>query len=194
MLLRGFTNSGSLRLHQESRCNSCKTTLEFSLSFMKIPYLMAADIQLRSFTDKAIWQAVRWLISGVGPKMLGTAARYNADTKKKSVDFFGKIIGRWADRVYRCLCRRCRRRGHGRRQRLSSCYVIVKKRGSRDINARGLPFSNVVGLTLTSLDYYRGVAPLSLKHRLHRHRRSQYAWYCCFRLMGYRTVPVYNVG
>ena len=108
--------------------------------------LMAADIQLRSFTDKAIWQAVRWLISGVGPKMLGTAVRYNADTKKKSEDFFGKIIGRWAVRVYRCLCRRCRRRGHGRRQRLSSCYVIANGKGFQGYLCPGFSLHECCGL------------------------------------------------
>jgi hypothetical protein len=48
--------------------------------------LMAADIYTKSFTDKAKWQAVCWLINVVDPKMLSTMIRYNADTKKKLED------------------------------------------------------------------------------------------------------------
>ena len=42
---------------------------------------MAARIYTKSFTDKAKWQAVCWLINVVDPKQLNAMIRYNADTK-----------------------------------------------------------------------------------------------------------------
>ena len=98
---------------------------------------MAADIYIKSFTDKAKWQAVCWLINVVDPKMLSTMIRYNADTKKKlEEEDVAKAAAKKAGVVPATPPVVSGKKKKGKASSSSSPAMAMVEKGPRDLNAR----------------------------------------------------------
>ena len=98
---------------------------------------MAADIYTKSFTDKAKWQAVCWLINVVDPKLLSTMIRYNADTKiKLEAEDVAKAAAKKARVALTTPPSATGKKKKGQPSSSSSPAMAMVERGPRNLDAR----------------------------------------------------------